>query len=281
MAGRTNGIHGLFATDGFPTESQRSRCLGVIPNPINLQTWHRTLDESQGFSEYQFNASNYVDGSSFTLRGDQLYLIGGYGSSGQPIPVESKLLGPLIRLRRSICQASLTGFKMEPVRRPDNIRIIQHPTLKVTGGDVGEIAGRTHLVFGQDFDGTYNPGSNGSYTNQVRSFEIIDDGTNLSIANASVTLPVDEYRRRDLNVFATMRLDGKGGLEEGITASSDFHATARFWCVDSPRAKCDENGLPDVGGLPDPDAPGTSSPRFQRLPLGQGWALFRIYRRDA
>ncbi len=253
MAGRTNGIHGLFATDGFPTESQ-NRDVWVI-DPINLQTWHRTLDESQGFSEYQFNALTCVNNQFYT-RGDQLYLIGGYGvQTTDSGGIET--FGTFDTLAAVDLPGIIDWVQNGTGTASDNIRIIQHPTLKVTGGDVGEIAGRTHLVFGQDFDGTYNPGSNGSYTNQVRSFEIIDDGTNLSIANASVTLPVDEYRRRDLNVFATMRLDGKGGLEEGITALSGFFTPPPGFGAWTVPVEIDENGLPDVGGLPDPDAPGT------------------------
>ena len=52
-----------------------------------------------------------------------------------------------------------------------------------------EMDGRTHIVFGQDFSGNYNPNKNGTYTNQVRSFDIVDDGTTLSITNARLQRP--------------------------------------------------------------------------------------------
>ena len=253
MAGRTNGIHGFASTSAFPTESQ-NRDIWVI-DPVNMQTWHRTLDEFQGFSEYEFNAVTSVNNQFYT-RGDQLYMIGGYGvQTTESDGTEN--FGTFDTLSAVDLPGIIDWVQNGTGIASDNIRIIQHPTLKVTGGDVEEIAGRTHLVFGQDFDGTYNPGSNGSYTNQVRSFEIIDDGTNLSIANASVTPPVDEYRRRDLNVFATMRLDGKGGLKEGITALSGFFTPPPGFGAWTVPVEIDENGIPDVGGLPDPDAPGT------------------------
>ena len=69
----------------------------------------------------------------------------------------------------------------------DHIRQISDNTLRVTGGAMYEIDGRTHLVFGQSFSGNYNPNKNGTYTNQVRSFDIVDDGTTLSIANPTST----------------------------------------------------------------------------------------------
>src|SRR5262245_2681279 len=83
----------------------------------------------------------------------------------------------------------------------DHIRQIASDTVRVTGGAMYEVDGRTHLVFGQSFSGNYNPNKNGTYTNQVRSFDIVDDGTNLSIANAASTPTDPSYRRRDLNVF--------------------------------------------------------------------------------
>ena len=81
-----------------------------------------------------------------------------------------------------------------------------------------QMNGRTHLVFGQNFQGGY-PGGTGTYTKQVRSFDIIDDGINLSIANYSATTPEDPYRRRDLNVFPTLHREGSN-LVEGLEALS-------------------------------------------------------------
>jgi hypothetical protein len=73
-------------------------------------------------------------------------------------------------------------------------------------------------VFGQRFDGLYNPadvGNDQEYTDEVRIFTIVDDGTNPpSIANYT-TIPAppsepgdpqpNQFHRRDLNVLPAIR----------------------------------------------------------------------------
>ena len=58
-----------------------------------------------------------------------------------------------------------------------------HPDdrLKVTGGELEKIGENYFLVFGQRFDGLYNPadvGNDQQYTDEVRIFAIVDDGIN-------------------------------------------------------------------------------------------------------
>ena len=114
----------------------------------------------------------------------------------------------------------------------DHIRQIASPSFRVTGGAMYEMDGRTHLVFGQDFSGNYNPNKNGTYTNQVRSFDIVDDGTTLSIANPTSTTPDPNYRRRDLNVFPVIRPAGGGTLDEGLLVLSGVFTPPPVWRVD-------------------------------------------------
>ena len=95
-----------------------------------------------------------------------------------------------------------------------------------------EVDGRTHLVFGQNFSGNYGPTTDGIYTNRVRSFDIVDDGTNLSIANSTASPQVAAYRRRDLNVFPVIRPDAGSGLEEEIVVLSGvFTPDDGVWTV--------------------------------------------------
>jgi hypothetical protein len=113
-----------------------------------------------------------------------------------------------------------------------------------------EMGGRMHLVFGQDYEGGYTPGLNGTYTRQVRSFEMVDDGTNLSFANLTMTTPEDFYRRRDLNVFPTLAPDGAGGMEEGLVALAGvFTNQLGVWTVP---VQIDENGQTSMDNPLDP-----------------------------
>ena len=134
----------------------------------------------------------------------------------------------------------------------DHVRQISNPLFSVTGGAMYEMGGRTHLVFGQDFRGNYNPLKDGTYTNQVRSFDIVDDGTTLSIANPSSTTTDPNYRRRDLNIVPVIRPTGGGQTEEGLAVLSGvFTPTVGAWTVP---VEIDSLGNPTMA---DPNAPGT------------------------
>ena len=78
-------------------------------------------------------------------------------------------------------------------------------------------------------------GSNGQYTSQVRSFNIVDDGTNLSVTTfTSNPTPADatKYRRRDLNVIPVIRPDTGSGLGQGLVVLSGvFTSTDGIWTV--------------------------------------------------
>jgi hypothetical protein len=139
----------------------------------------------------------------------------------------------------------------------DHIRQMAHPIASVTGGAMYEMGGRMHIVFGQDFEGPYSPRSDGAYTRQVRSFDIADDGTNLSIANVIQTPPASAYRRRDLNVMPVIRSDGAGGTTEGLVALSGVFTTGfGAWTVP---VEIDASGSPSMA---DPNSSSTFKQGF-------------------
>ena len=124
-----------------------------------------------------------------------------------------------------------------------------------------EINGRSHLVFGQNFRGSFIPGVTGSYTQQIRSFDIIDDGTTLGFGNVSQTNPLPQYRRRDLNVFPTLARNSDGNLEQGLTALSGvFTESNGAWTVP---VEIDADGNPSGKG-------GTGLANQRRIAHGDG-----------
>jgi hypothetical protein len=92
-------------------------------------------------------------------------------------------------------------------------------------------AGRTHLVFGQNFQGEYTFFGNGEYTKQIRSFTIVDDGQALSIENMTASESNDDYRRRDLNVLPVIRAGESGLGEELRVLSGVFTPGGGAWTV--------------------------------------------------
>jgi hypothetical protein len=219
LAGRTNGIHNLDqAGEGsFPEESQ-NRDVWVI-DPVAKQSWHRSLgdptmagvDPASGLTPMQI-ASLTPTNNEFTQVGNTLYMAGGYGldPTGAFTTFDTLTAINLPGLVDWVTTGN--GHAI------NHIRQVTHSDASVTGGAMYEMGGRMHIVFGQDFEGPYSPRSDGAYTRQVRSFDIVDDGTTLAISNISQTAPASDYRRRDLNVVPVLRPDGVGGATEGLVA---------------------------------------------------------------
>ncbi len=229
IGGRTNGLHGFenIGVLNFP-EASANREVWVI-DPLTQQTWSRSIEGVDGgFSSVEI-ASLSTTNNQFQQVGDRLYLTGGYGVSSAGALFNFETFDRLT----SIDLPGLTDWVISGTgTASDHVRQISDPMFKVTGGAMYEMGGQMQLVFGQNFVGSYTPGSNGQYTKQVRRFAIVDDGVNLSVTNASATTPAEEYRRRDLNVFPVIRPDGGGSVEEGIVALSGvFTNSFGAWTV--------------------------------------------------
>jgi hypothetical protein len=255
IAGKTNGIHGFDTAgpNGFTPETQ-NREVWVV-DPVAKQSWHRSLEDAGGGLTTTELNSLTPSNNQFYQRGDRLYMTGGYGV--QLMQGDTPINGTFDQLSAidlpGIVDWVMTGSGVAK----DHIRQTSDNLVRVTGGAMYEINGRTHLVFGQSFSGNYNPGKNGSYTNQVRSFDIVDDGVSLSIANPTSTTPDDNYRRRDLNVFPVLRPGAGDQLEKGITVLSGvFTPTFGAWTVP---VEIDADGNPTMA---DPDLPDTFKQGF-------------------
>jgi outer membrane autotransporter protein len=251
IGGRTNGLHD-FTNSGlanFPPAAQ-NHTIWVI-DPVTKQTWSRSLDGS-GLSAAEIDAlsaTNYETMQS----GGQLYMVGGYGYD---------TTDSAFKTYDTLTSVDLDGLvawvKDEPDAPPiDSIfRTIHDPALQVTGGELSEVDGRAMLVFGQNFDGPYTPGSNGNYTSQVRSFTIVDTGTALAITDLSASpSPGDpsQFRRRDYNLLDVVRRDPlTGQLSDGLVALAGvFTESGGGWTVPV------EIGADGVPVQADPSAPTT------------------------
>jgi len=247
VGGRTNGLHQIFATDltSFPPSEQNSN-LWVI-DPRSGQSWSRPLQDV-GLSDADIDFLSATN-AQFAEHDGKLYVAGGYGYDSIA--------------EEFVTYDGLASFDVEDVvnwvidgsgaPNPNAVRITHDPAARVTGGVMRYMGDQFHLVFGQDFQGGYGPWFSGEYTNQVRSFKIVDDGSTLSIEDVHLTTPKPEYRRRDLNVLPVIRKDAGGGpLEEGLVALSGvFTEFDGGWTVP---VEIDSSGNPSMA---DPTAPDT------------------------
>jgi hypothetical protein len=76
--------------------------------------------------------------------------------------------------------------------------------------------GDCYLFFGHNFYGRYSdppaPTFTQIYSNEIRKFTIVDDGTNLSISNYSAITDTNNFHRRDLNVGPVVHYNGTQGV---------------------------------------------------------------------
>ncbi|HEX2278862.1 MAG TPA: hypothetical protein VHN13_17335 [Candidatus Tectomicrobia bacterium] len=191
IGGRTSGIHAFdpLPINNFPP-AMANHWVWVL-DPALRQAWSIDLYDASitpplGLVADALSSSNT---QSFQ-NGDTLYVIGGYGYNRstnlmQTFPTLTAINVPgMITAVMSGTAANIVG------------QIRQGPLddrLKVTGGELGKIGDNFFLVFGQRFDGLYNPqdvDNDQQYTEEVRIFQIVDDGTSPPTITGYATLPV-------------------------------------------------------------------------------------------
>jgi hypothetical protein len=249
VAGRTNGLHN-FTNDGFQNfpPAYQNTFIWVI-DPATQETWSRALtDPTAGLTQAQIDELSATN-TEFAQIGDRLYIAGGYvyDSTADNFTTYDTLT--------ALDLASVVSWvKNGAPSLATHIRQTSNAALKVTGGELHIVNGRALLVFGQDFEGPYTPNSNGVYTKLVSAFDIVDDGSTLSIANLTQSTPQEYYRRRDLNVVPMMQSDGSGGFTQGLIALSGVFlpgSTGGAWTVP---VEIDAAGTPSMA---DPNLPST------------------------
>jgi hypothetical protein len=223
IGGRTNGIHAFdpLPINNFPP-AMANHWVWVL-DPALRQAWSVDLYDPSITPPLGLIADALSSSNTQSFQdGDTLYIIGGYGYNRstnlmQTFPTLTAINVP------GMITAVMSGTAANIVSQ-----IRQGPAddrLKVTGGELGKIGENFFLVFGQRFDGLYNPqdvDNDQQYTEEVRIFQILDDGTNPPTITGYTTLPVqppvagdpqpNQFHRRDLNVVPAIRPNGRPGI---------------------------------------------------------------------
>lgn len=230
IAGRTNGLHGFGpGDDNFPPQDQ-NRVVYVIDFK-KMRVYQRSLIEaSSGLTQEQIDTLSVTSPQSYQS-GDTLYITGGYGVNTATKQFDTK---------STLTAIDVPGL-MHWVTHPNkigsaaqHIRQTTHPFLQVTGGCMAQSNPHlpTLLIFGQNFLGYYTVGSNGEYTQQVRTLNILDDGDNLNITVSEKQHPTNPaYRRRDLNVVPIIRPGKHQPIEAYVALSGVFTIEGGIWTV--------------------------------------------------
>lgn len=207
IGGRIDGLHQRQPFSTF-LENDNNKNVFVV-DPINNQTWNTSLSVLQAAIFEQLQSTN----QEFFQRENTLYIIGGYGYSATAFDhvTHDKLTAIDVDglANAVINNQSITSF----------FRQISNPSLAVSGGQLGLLNDVFYLCGGQYFEGKYNPqGPNNAtgftqiYTEEIRTFQINDDGTNLSILNYAAQKDRDNLHRRDYNMAPQIFPDGSHGF---------------------------------------------------------------------
>lgn len=207
LCGRINGLHGFVPPPGpFPTSGANPNIWVV--DPTGNQTWSAPITSLPAGVQEQLLSNN----PQFWQDGNTLYIIGGFGhigSGGMGFTTLNYLTAVDVS---GLMDAVMNGTSLTPY-----FRQISDNRLKVTGGELGKIGNTFYLAFGHDWEGGYNRDNPAVgtqiYTHEVRAFEILDNGTTLSLANYVAWRDTVNYRRRDLTVVPSVKVDGSPILE--------------------------------------------------------------------
>ena len=210
MGGRMNGLHGFQSPFAFPNSGKNENAWVI--DPISKQIWTTSLASLPTELYEPLTSSNIP----YHQDGNRLYMIGGYGWSDSVN--DFKTFSTLTSIDLAcLHDAVISGNPTESC-----FRQINDSALASCGSNLAKIDDRYYLVFGHEFNGIYavNNGNNAfftqKYSNEVRSFNINDDGQNLSISNYSALRDSVNFHRRDYNLVPQIFPDGT----EGLTAFS-------------------------------------------------------------
>ena len=211
IGGRLDGLHRRQPFAAFDLAGHNNQL--IVIDPVNQQKWSAPLTSLPVSLQEQLSSTNM----QFYQIGNYLYLTGGYGYSatlnGHTTYSNLTAVDVPATINAIVTNTSFVSY----------FRQITDAQFQVTGGRLEKIYNTFYLVGGHKFIGRYNPmgpnqgpGFIQEYTDQIRKFNLIDDGTSITIRHLISITDTDELHRRDYNVTAQIYPNG----EEGLTAFS-------------------------------------------------------------
>ncbi|OYU95514.1 MAG: hypothetical protein CFE21_10240 [Bacteroidetes bacterium B1(2017)] len=208
IGGRLDGLHKRQPFASFDVAGNNNQL--IVIDLETKQKWTAPITSLSVALQEQLSSTNM----EFHQEGNYLYIIGGYGynaaSASRKTFANLTAVNVPYVISAVINSAPITNY----------FRQISDSQFAVTGGHLKKINSTYYLVGGNRFDGNYNPMGNPTYTqvytNAIRKFTIVDDGTNLSITHLTTITDATNLHRRDYNAVAQILPNGA----EGITAFS-------------------------------------------------------------
>jgi hypothetical protein len=245
LTGRINGLHGFGnSNSNFPPNTQNTTVFVVDPYLGAVATRSLT-DPTSGLTQAQVDLLS-VTAAQSCQSGHTLYIAGGYG-----IDTASGTLGTKDAFT-AIDVPGLIHWVIDPSvgeTAAQHIRQTFDPVVQITGGFMVEVTHHHMLLgFGQNFTGG-SITSDGTYSEQIRRFRVVDHGAKLAVAARKPfpKVPDPNYRRAGLNVAPIIKNGGRGF----VAFSGLFTPTDGVWTVP---VEISRTGIPKMA---DPTAPTT------------------------
>ena len=211
VGGRLDGLHRRQPFAAFDAAGNNTQL--IVVDPVSGEKWAAPLTSLPVSVREQLSSTNM----QFFQNGDYLYCTGGYGISATAGGHTTYDKFTAITVSEVI-QAIVSGAPFAAF-----IRQITDEQFQITGGHLEKINDTYYLLGGQKFIGSYNPmgpthgpGFFQEYTNAVRRFTLIDDGTTLNITHLAPYQDSVNLHRRDYNAEPQILPNG----QEGITMFS-------------------------------------------------------------
>ena len=207
IGGRTDGLHQRQPFAAF--QAADNNVMAYVVDPVENECYSASLSALPQSMYEQLQSTNM----EYEQRDNMLYITGGYGYSAtendhHTYPNLCAVTVP------DLMNAIIDGESITPF-----FRQITDARLQVTGGYLDRLGDTYYLAGGQQFEGLYNPmgpthgpGFYQDYTDAIKKFEIVDDGTNLSIANYSEWVDSVNLHRRDYNMSPQIFPNGEHGF---------------------------------------------------------------------
>lgn len=205
IGGRTNGLHGLNPNDGFDPAYANNNA--VVIDTATWQIYYSSLSSLPYVIADPLRSTNM----QFTQDEDYLYMIGGYGRDS----VQNKFVtfSKLSSIRvDSIIDAIIAGTTIS-----EFIRQYTDTNFQLSGGELQKMGSDFYLLFGHNFNGRYAANSTSTlftqkYSNQVKKFNIINNGGSIMASSFSIRTDTNNFHRRDLSSSPIIKPSGQQGV---------------------------------------------------------------------
>lgn len=200
IGGRTNGLHGLNSSDGFPPEFKNN-----VVTVIDTATWAfytADLNQLPKAIADPMRSTNM----QYIQEGNYLYMVGGYGYDSV-----ANMFVSFPKLT-AVHVDNMINAVINALPIASTIRQVTDTNFSICGGDLGKIGSSYYLMFGHNFGGRYTdpptPLFTQTYSDRIKKFNLTDDGTTITLSGFTYQVDTANFHRRDLNVGPIVKPDG-------------------------------------------------------------------------